>query len=256
MKFYNIIVINLFILFLSACADYKSVSKTGKKEKSFYSSTGFALIYNESLYEQKVINKKINNEDIYVVHNFLRKNTPIKIINPDNSKFILTKVSKRSEYPKIFNVLITEKIAKVLSLDDNNPFVEVYEVKKNKTFIAKESNTFEEEKNVAQSAPVDEIEMQDLSAVKSKNKKTKITKYSYFLMIGDFYYPESAKKLKEELLKKVKTDKFFVKKIGKNTHRLGLGPFKNFKALKSTYISLNNLGFEHLDIYKESNENN
>ena len=251
MKFCNIIIINLLIFVLSSCADYNNVNKTDKKERSFYSSTGFALIYNESLYEQKVINKKINNDDIYVVHNFLKKNTIIKIINPDNSKFILTKVNKKYEYPKIFNVLITEKIAKILNLDDNNPFVELNEVKRNKTFIAKESNIFDEEKNVAQSAPVDEIKMQDLSNNKPENKKKKIKKYSFFLLIGDFYYHESAIKLKEELLKKVKTDKFFIKKISKNSHRLGLGPFKNFKALKSTYISLNNLGFDYLDVYKE-----
>ena len=29
------------------------------------------------------------------------------------------------------------------------------------------------------------------------------------------------------------------------------GPFKNFNALKSIYISLNNLGFEGINIYRE-----
>ena len=29
------------------------------------------------------------------------------------------------------------------------------------------------------------------------------------------------------------------------------GPFKNFNALKTTYISLNKLGFENLNIYRE-----
>ena len=135
-------------------------------------------------------------------------------------------------------------------MDENNPFVELNEVKKNKTFVAKESNTFDEEKNVAQSAPVDEITMQVLSSNDTEVKNIK-NKYSYFLIIGDFYYHESALSLKDELLKKVKSDKFFIKKITENSHRLGLGPFKNFKALKSTYISLNNLGFDNLDIYKE-----
>ena len=42
-----------------------------------------------------------------------------------------------------------------------------------------------------------------------------------------------------------------VKKINNNKYRLLVGPFKNFNALKNTYISLNNLGFEELNIYKE-----
>ena len=41
-----------------------------------------------------------------------------------------------------------------------------------------------------------------------------------------------------------------VKKINNKKYRLLAGPFKNFNALKTTYISLNNLGFEILNIYK------
>ena len=41
------------------------------------------------------------------------------------------------------------------------------------------------------------------------------------------------------------------RKISNNKYRLLAGPFKNFNALKSTYISLNNLGFESLNIYEE-----
>ncbi len=58
-----------------------------------------------------------------------------------------------ANYPKIFNVVITKKAAKFLELDFNNPYVEFIEVKKNKTFIAKEGVIFEEEKNVAAKLP-------------------------------------------------------------------------------------------------------
>ena len=50
-----------------------------------------------------------------------------------------------------------------MELDLNNPFVEIYEVKKNKTFVAKESNTFEEEKKVANKAPVTSINIKNLN---------------------------------------------------------------------------------------------
>ena len=42
-----------------------------------------------------------------------------------------------------------------------------------------------------------------------------------------------------------------VKKITKNKYRLMAGPFDNFNALKTIYISLNNLGFEDLNVYRE-----
>ena len=44
---------------------------------------------------------------------------------------------------------------------------------------------------------------------------------------------------------------FLVEQISDNKYRLSAGPFENFNALKSIYISLNNLGFEGLKIYRE-----
>ena len=44
---------------------------------------------------------------------------------------------------------------------------------------------------------------------------------------------------------------FSVKKINDNKYRLSVGPFNNFNALKSTYISLNKLGFEDLNVFRE-----
>ena len=111
---------------------------------------------------QKVVNKKLDNENLSVMHNQLKMNTPIKIINPDNLKSIETKIYKKANYPKIFNMVISKKIASFLELDMNNPYVEIIEVKKNKTFIAKEGSIYQEEKNVADKAPIDEIPLKNL----------------------------------------------------------------------------------------------
>ena len=69
--------------------------------------------------------------------------------------------------------------------------------------------------------------------------------------MSDFYYLETASNLKKRLAKDTQLNNFYIKKINNNKYRLSVGPFKNFNALKSTYISLNNLGFEDLNIYKE-----
>ncbi len=252
MSIYKLVILNILFLTLYSCADYNVSNKKPKKEKTYFSSNGFVLVYENELYEKKIINKKISNEGLYAMHSYLKINTPIKIVNPENSKFVKTKIYKIANYPQIFNLVINNKIAEILELDENNPFVEIIEIKKNKTFIAKKSNTFDEEKNVAEKAPVEEIQMNELTIVENQDNKMKTSnKTKFFLKIGDFYYEESAKNLKAELLKKVETDKFFISKINKNSYRLALGPFKNFKALKSSYISLNNLGFDNLDIYKE-----
>ena len=250
MNFIKIALSFILLIFIYSCADFNQINSTNKPERKYYSSMGFALIYEDSLYDEKVLNSKINNDNLHVIHSTLRKNTPIQIINPLNSNVIETKVYKKSNVPNIFNIVISKKIATVLELDFENPYVEVLELKKNKTFIAKEANIFDEEKKVASTAPVDSVQMDDLSINDTTPKKSN-KKNNYILVISDFYYLDSANNLKNELINKTKINKFSVKKINDRKYRLFVGPFKNFNALKSTYISLNNLGFEGLNIYKD-----
>ena len=255
------IILFCVILLLGACADYKTDKPKHAKERKFYSSKGFALIYSDSLFEQggidnklnnnEILDNKLNNEQIIALHSSLKKNTLIKIINPDTSIVVETKIFRSADYPNIFNIVLSKKIATILELNLDNPFVEVFEVKKNKTFIAKEGNTFEEEKKVADIAPIDEIKMDDLSYEQIEIKKKLDNKKNFILVIADFYYHDSAENLKKELINKTQINEFSIEKINDNKYRLSVGPFENFNALKSIYISLNNLGFENLNIYRE-----
>ncbi len=249
MKYIKTILICLSLLFIFSCADYKS-KQVNKPEKKYYNSKGFALIYDESLFENKILKRKIDNEKIVAAHSFLRRGTNIKITNPSNSNSVEVKLISNFQYPKIFTLVISDKIASILDLNPNNPYIEVSEIKKNLKFIAKKGNMFEEEKNVADKAPVEKIEMADLSIEKKSNTKSK-KPTSFVIIISDFYYLDSAKKLKSELVNKTKNQDFHIKTINNKKYRLSAGPFKNFNALKSTYISLNNLGFEELNINKE-----
>ena len=250
MKFKNIIIF-FILIYLCSCAGYESNKALKVDNKIYHSSSGFALIYEDSLYENKTVNKKINSNDVLVLHSTLKTNTPIRITNLSNSKYIDTKIYKKANYPKIFNVVISKKVVSLLELDIENPFVEIIELKKNRTFIAKDGNTFEEEKNVAGKAPVEEIMMNDLTIEETRKSENKIEKKKFILVISDFYYEDSALELKSDLIKKTKLNNISIKKINDNKYRLLVGPFENFNALKTSYISLNNLGFENLNVYNE-----
>ena len=237
-------------IFLVSCADYQHNNKSKKKIKNYYSSKGFALIYSDNIFEKKIINQKIDNNEVLILHRFLKKNTHVQITNPNTSKSIKAKIYKKTSYPDIFNAVITTKIAEILGLDFNNPYIEIIEIKKNKTFVAKKSNTFIEETNVALKAPVSEIKVDNLnlSEVKEVNDVDESNKRVFTILINDFYYKDSATNLKNDLIQKTKIKDIYVKKITNTKYRLLAGPFKNFNALKTTYISLNNLGFKNLDI--------
>ena len=251
MNLIKIILALIYVFVLYSCADYRTYKGNKKREKQYYSSSGFALIYDDELFLQKIINKKINNEDIRVMHSQLKTNTPLKIINPVNSKVIRTKIYKMAKYPKIFNIVISKKIASILELDVNNPYVEVIEIKKNKIFIAKKAVTFDEEKKVAENAPVDEITIDDLFKGELDIEKEISKEVNFILVINDFYFEDSANNLKAELVEKTKMNNISIEKINNKKYRLFVGPFKNFNALKTTYISLNNLGFEIPNIYRD-----
>tara|TARA_Y100000590_G_scaffold466518_1_gene642206 strand:- start:12448 stop:13218 length:771 start_codon:yes stop_codon:yes gene_type:complete len=256
MIFLRLIFFFFVLVFIESCVNPNyspNIKKRSEKsEKIYYNSKGFALIYSDLIYDQGVINKRVKNDKFEALHSYLRRNTTIKIINPDNSKVVEVKVAKKANYPKLFNIVISKSIADTLELDSKNPYVEVIELKKNKTFVAKKSNTFDEEKNVAEKAPVEEIQMSDLSKKdeKSKNSNQELKK-NFMILVSDFYYQDSANNLKNELIEKTKNNNFLVKKISNNKYRLSVGPFKNFHSLKTTYISLNNLGFEALNVYKD-----
>ena len=93
--------------------------------------------------------------------------------------------------------------------------------------------------------------MNNITELKKKDKKEISKKDKFIIIISDFYYEDSAIKLKNDLIKKISLNKTMVKKISNNKYRLLVGPFENFNALKTTYISLNNLGFESLNVYNE-----
>ena len=250
MKQIKILVFFIFIN-LYACAGYEK-SKTFKDaDKIYYSSNGFALIYEDALYEDKTINKKINNDEIIVLHSTLKKNTPVRITNLNNSKYIDSKIYKKANYPKIFNALISKKIASMLELDDENPLVEIIELKKNVTFVAGDSNTFDEERNVADKAPVDDIQIKEIGKDSKNKKKTKRKKFNYILKIADFYFEKSANQMKSRISDETSIKKVYIDKLSATKFRVFLGPFGNLNSLKKSFNAVNILEFDTIEFIKE-----
>ena len=59
MNLIKIILLIILANLLITCADYKTKKSTQVEEKTYYTSNGFALIYSNDLYAQKLINKKL-----------------------------------------------------------------------------------------------------------------------------------------------------------------------------------------------------
>jgi len=231
-----------FILLLTSC----SGGTLNKSTIDPYSSSGFALIYNEEDYKEKIISAKLKDAELEIAHSFIKKNSIVKITNPDNKKSLELKVSKKIKYPNFFKIIITKKVAQELDLNTDSPFVDIQERVKNKSFVAKKAVTFSEEQKVSNKAPVTEVKIDNISTKKQTGTK-KIKKFT--IIVGEFYSEESATNLKDTLEHKyVKKGALKVKKLAKNKFSLSAGPYSSINTLKKRYFELNKYGFEDLDI--------
>ncbi len=233
----------LIILFIITSCTSNSVQKANIE---LYRSSGFALIYDENDYVNKIISRRLNSNEMEIGHNKIKKNSIIRLTNPENNKSLQLKNTKKIDYPGFFNIVITKKIADKLSLDTNMPFVEIEEKIKNQSFVAKKAVTFEEEQQVSNTAPVTEVNIKNISI--NKNIKSKKNK-KFSIIIGEFYSKKSAQDLVKTLENNyVKKGSLKVKKLSKNKFELLSGPYSSIITLKERYFELNKYGFEDLDI--------
>ena len=242
MKFKSI----LFLIILLACSP--QLKTLNMKEP--YAANGFAYIYNESDFNEKIIKGKMNNEILQISHQNLKTGTLIKITNPKNKESLVLKNIKRIRYPEFYKVLITEAVAQKLNLDTNLPILEIIEVKKNKSFIAKEAKTFTEEKKISAKAPVENIQISNIA--KEKSQQNNKTSEQIYILLGSFYSIDTANFLKQRITKDVPEFNINKIKIKKNNIKENLvisGPYNSINSVKNDYILLKTFGFEELDIF-------
>ena len=247
---YNFFLILLIVL-ITSCAsnNYKTVNVDPILEK--FSNNGFALIYNDKLYNDKIISKKMDERDLIIFQRNLRKGTSVKITNPFNSKTIIAKVGKKANYPSFNNSVVSIRISKELEIDINEPYIVIEEIRDNTSFIAKKAKTFEEEKKVADKAPVDSISVNDLNDTDEKKIKKKINnEFKYVIKIADFYYLNTAKQMVKRIKSELNIKKTDINKINENKFRVFTGPYLSLKALQKAYNSIETLGFENIELIK------
>ena len=160
MKF-NIFVISFFFIF--SCTTYQTDKKDELIIQDTYSNKGFTLLFEPSLKKNKKISKNIDSRSLVIFQKNLKKNTTVKITNLLNNKSIIAKVGSKVNYPEFYNSVISERIFNELEIDLFEPYVEIIALNKNSVFLANKAKTFDEEKKVANKAPVDGISIKNLN---------------------------------------------------------------------------------------------
>ena len=251
---YRILSIIFFTFLLSGC-EQNSLNKNlvNQDKLSKYKNSGFTLVYDDVLKREKKISKRIDNRSLSIFHKNLKVNSFVKITNPINQKTIIAEViSNKAKFSDFYNSVITLRIAEEISLDLKEPYIELVLISQNSTFVAKKAKTFKEEKKVAEKAPVDGIQIDNLGeTIDPKEEITKDSVFNYSIKVADFYHKDSAKNMSDRIINETNIKNPIIKRISNTKYRVLLGPFNDIKKLKESFNDIKSLNFENIEILKD-----
>jgi len=249
---YKPLLITMFIFLLGCEQNNLNNNVVNQDTMTKYKNSGFTLVYDSSLKKEKKISKKIDNRSLFIFHKNLKKNSFVKITNPVNQKTVIAEViSNNVKFSDFYNSVITSRIAEELSLNLNEPYINLVLISQNSTFVAKKAKTFNEEKKVAEKAPVDGIQIDNLGEINQpKNETKKEEIFSYSIKIADFYYKDSAKNMSDRIINETNIRNPLIKTISNTKYRVLLGPFNDIKKLEDSFNEIKSLDFENIEILK------
>ena len=246
---YNLILIIIISFFVVSC-DQSFQSNSNKNKFTIekkYKNIGFTHIKKDNSNEFN----KLEQRSLNIIHKSLKKKSIVKITNPQNGNSLIAQVmSNKGEFSNFFNSVITLRIAEDLDLSIEEPYIEIILVSKESTFIAKKAKTFEQEKSVAEKAPIDGIQIKDLKTKKKSSVKIDNKKFSYSIKVADFYYHDTALVMIDRIKKETMVKNSSIIKLSETNYRVLIGPFSDIKSLKDSFEKLNSLNFENLQILK------
>ena len=108
-----------------------------------YKNKGFALIYDKTLYDKKILSRKLDERSLTIFLINLKKNTLVKITNILNNMSLLAKVVDSVDYPSFNNAVISSRIANELVINIDEPYIEIIEISNNSLYVANRAKTYE-----------------------------------------------------------------------------------------------------------------
>jgi len=241
----------IIMLITSSCKTFNITNDNDiVLNKNNFINKGFALTYNNNLYLDKIVTKKIDSRSLLIFQKNLKTGSKVKVKNLLNGKVVIVEVGPNSKYPPFYNSVLSKRISDELNIDIENPYVEIYEILPNSFFIANKAKTFDEEKEVAMKAPVESISIKNINGDIGASKKLKKNKFDYILKIADFYYKHTAILMSDRITTETNSGNVKIMDLSSTQYRVYLGPFNNLNSLQKGFNDINILEFENIEIIK------
>ena len=220
-----------------------------------YSNSGFTLIFDENLFKKNIVSNRINTRSLIIHNKTLKKGTLVRITNPLNDKYLIAQIGKSSNYPNFYNSVISQRIAEELEIDPKQPYINLQTINLSSTTIANKAVTYEEERKVADKAPVEGISIKNIGIENNNTDenvqaKIELDKFNYIIKIADLFFEDSALMLKKRLENEFNIQNILIKKMSQNTFRVYKGPFIDLDSIKNEFNNIDKLKFENIEILK------
>ena len=106
MLYRKFIFICILFLLSDCTTDTLKNNKSNIITQNNYTNKGFTLIFNNDLFDKKIISKKLDQRSLIIFQKNLKRNTQVKITNISNNKSLIVKVGQNSNYPSFNNSVI------------------------------------------------------------------------------------------------------------------------------------------------------
>jgi len=217
--------------------DYKELIEIGTATKIDYLKAGDKTTIGE-LFHQNVSSG---------AHRSLALASNVRITNIENGFSMIVRVNHRGAYSNTNIIELSNKVFDKLKLNENENLVKLELINTNETFILSEAITYNAEKKISSTAPINNVsvislgsENQDSTAENFLFKDDinldsfrieTISSKEIYIHVATLLFKHSAEELQKRLKSVKKVDIVNSMINGKNTYKIIIGPFDNFVQL-------------------------
>ena len=217
--------------------DYKELIEIGTATKIDYLKAGDKTTIGE-LFHQNVSSG---------AHRSLALASNVRITNIENGFSMIVRVNHRGAYSNTNIIELSNRVFDKLKLNENENLVKLELINANETFILSSAKTYNAEKKISSTAPIDSVsvislgsENQDSTAenflskddINLDNFKIEtISSKEIYIHVATLLFKHSAEELQKRLKSIKKVDIVNSMINGKNTYKVIIGPFENLGQL-------------------------
>ena len=227
---------------------------------------GTASRINDLNFGDRTITGEVFHPDVSSgAHRSLGLASNVRVTNIENGFSMIVRVNHRGAYSNTNVIELSDIVFNKLKLNENGNLIKLELINANETFILGEAKTYNEEKKISSTAPIDDVsvvsigtESQEGTAKKllTKDKVNldnfrieKILNKEVYIHVATLLFKQSAEELKNKLKSIKKVDIVNSMNNGKNTYKVIIGPFDNLVQLNET-LKVNTIQqYEDLSIF-------